>query len=171
MLHGVSAYGEAMAQRARSAVLLPRGTGGLMQQCPAARRRADANLALACVYCLRSFRFRLFRPLDPSRPFTMLRAGPGTKPAHRNRQPCCQPDGCAVVRTKTRMKKIAFFVFLLAVCVAAGRAQESRQDISLSGTCPYRAVYRLFHQRSGALEHSLGSAGQLSVHAHAIKRA
>jgi hypothetical protein len=31
------------------------------------------------------------------------------------------------------MKKIALFVFLLAVCVAAGRAQESRQDISLSG--------------------------------------
>ena len=32
------------------------------------------------------------------------------------------------------MKKIAFLVFLLAVCLAAGRAQESRQDISLSGT-------------------------------------
>jgi opacity protein-like surface antigen len=32
------------------------------------------------------------------------------------------------------MKKIAFIAFLLAVCVAAGRAQESRQDISLSGT-------------------------------------
>jgi opacity protein-like surface antigen len=32
------------------------------------------------------------------------------------------------------MKKIAFITFLLAVCVAAGRAQESRQDISLSGT-------------------------------------
>ena len=32
------------------------------------------------------------------------------------------------------MKKIAIIVFLLAVCVAAGRAQESRQDISLSGT-------------------------------------
>jgi opacity protein-like surface antigen len=32
------------------------------------------------------------------------------------------------------MKKIAFFAFLLAACVAAGRAQESRQDISLSGT-------------------------------------
>jgi opacity protein-like surface antigen len=33
-----------------------------------------------------------------------------------------------------RMKKIALFAFLLVVCVAAGRAQESRQDISLSGT-------------------------------------
>jgi len=32
------------------------------------------------------------------------------------------------------MKKIAFFAILLAVCVSAGRAQESRQDISLSGT-------------------------------------
>ena len=32
------------------------------------------------------------------------------------------------------MKKIAFVAFLLALGVAAGRAQESRQDISLSGT-------------------------------------
>ena len=32
------------------------------------------------------------------------------------------------------MKKIALLVFLLAVSVAAGRAQESLQDISLSGT-------------------------------------
>ncbi len=32
------------------------------------------------------------------------------------------------------MKKIAFIVFLLAACVAAGRAQESRQDVSISGT-------------------------------------
>ena len=32
------------------------------------------------------------------------------------------------------MKKIAFIAFLLAVGVATGRAQESRQDISLSGT-------------------------------------
>ncbi|MGP8225078.1 MAG: outer membrane beta-barrel protein [Terracidiphilus sp.] len=31
------------------------------------------------------------------------------------------------------MKKIAIIACLLAVCVAAGRAQESRQDISLSG--------------------------------------
>jgi opacity protein-like surface antigen len=31
------------------------------------------------------------------------------------------------------MKKIAIIAFLLAVCVAAGRAQESRQDVSLSG--------------------------------------
>ncbi|MGA2888733.1 MAG: outer membrane beta-barrel protein [Terracidiphilus sp.] len=32
------------------------------------------------------------------------------------------------------MKKIALFVFLLAICVSAGYAQESRQDISISGT-------------------------------------
>jgi hypothetical protein len=40
------------------------------------------------------------------------------------------------------MKRIAFLVCLLAVCVAAARAQESRQDISLSGTAliePYKA--------------------------------
>jgi len=40
------------------------------------------------------------------------------------------------------MKRIAFFICLLVVCVAAGRAQESRQDISLSGTAliePYKA--------------------------------
>ncbi len=33
-----------------------------------------------------------------------------------------------------RMKKIAFFTILLALAAAAGRAQESRQDISLSAT-------------------------------------
>jgi len=32
------------------------------------------------------------------------------------------------------MKKIAFFACLLALCAAAASAQESRQDISLSGT-------------------------------------
>ena len=35
------------------------------------------------------------------------------------------------------MKKIAFIAFLLAVCVSVGRAQESRQDISISGTGIY----------------------------------
>jgi outer membrane immunogenic protein len=33
-----------------------------------------------------------------------------------------------------RMKKIALIAFLLAACLAAGRAQESRQDVSISGT-------------------------------------
>jgi outer membrane immunogenic protein len=40
------------------------------------------------------------------------------------------------------MKKIALIAFLLAVSVAAGRAQESRQDISLSGSAlvePFKA--------------------------------
>jgi hypothetical protein len=32
------------------------------------------------------------------------------------------------------MKKIAFLAILLSVCVAVGRTQESRQDISISGT-------------------------------------
>jgi opacity protein-like surface antigen len=31
------------------------------------------------------------------------------------------------------MKKIVLVLFLLAVCVATGRAQESRQDVSISG--------------------------------------
>jgi outer membrane immunogenic protein len=40
------------------------------------------------------------------------------------------------------MKRIAFFVCLLAVCGSAARTQESRQDISLSGTAliePFKA--------------------------------
>jgi len=40
------------------------------------------------------------------------------------------------------MKRIAFFVCLLAVCLPAARAQESRQDFSLSGSGliePYKA--------------------------------
>jgi outer membrane immunogenic protein len=41
-----------------------------------------------------------------------------------------------------RMKKIALYACLLAACAATGIAQESRQDISLSGTAliePFRA--------------------------------
>jgi opacity protein-like surface antigen len=40
------------------------------------------------------------------------------------------------------MKKIVLGVFLLVVCAAAGRAQESRQDVSISGTAliePFKA--------------------------------
>ena len=48
------------------------------------------------------------------------------------------------------MKKIAIIAFLLAVCVAAGRAQESRQDISLSGT--------------GLIEPFIGSSTDVYVH-------
>jgi len=74
------------------------------------------------------------------------------------------------------MKKIAIVAFLLAVCVAAGRAQESRQDISLSGmalvkpfiasssdvqvhsTTPYGALlsYRFMLTPSNALEANYG---------------
>jgi outer membrane immunogenic protein len=47
---------------------------------------------------------------------------------------CSLPAGRLRSReVQDRMKKIALIVFLLAVCVAAGRAQESRQDISISG--------------------------------------
>jgi opacity protein-like surface antigen len=91
------------------------------------------------------------------------------------------------------MKKIAIIAFLLAVCVAAGRAQESRQDISLSGTAliePFigsstdvyvhsttakgaLASYRFMLTPSSALEGNYGityenkinySGGQLGVH-------
>ena len=51
------------------------------------------------------------------------------------------------------MKKIAFIAFLLAVCVAAGRAQESRQDVSLSGT--------------GLIEPFIGSSTDVYVHSTA----
>ena len=49
------------------------------------------------------------------------------------------------------MKKIAFIAFLLAVCGVAVRAQESRQDISLSGTAliePYVASSTLVQVHS-----------------------
>ena len=49
------------------------------------------------------------------------------------------------------MKKIALLAFLLAVCVAAGRAQESRQDVSLSGM--------------GLIEPFIGSPTDVYVHA------
>ena len=50
------------------------------------------------------------------------------------------------------MKKIALFAFLPIVCVAAGRAQESRQDISLSG--------------SGLIEPFIGSQTDVYVHSN-----
>lgn len=51
------------------------------------------------------------------------------------------------------MKKIALFALLLAVYVAAGRAQESRQDISLSGT--------------GLIEPFVASSSDVQVHSNA----
>ncbi len=51
------------------------------------------------------------------------------------------------------MKKIALIAFLLAVCVAAGRAQESRQDISISGM--------------GIVEPFIASSTNVQVHSNA----
>jgi outer membrane immunogenic protein len=51
------------------------------------------------------------------------------------------------------MKKIVFIVFLLAVCVAAGRAQESRQDVSISGM--------------GQIEPFIASSSNVQVHSNA----
>jgi opacity protein-like surface antigen len=50
------------------------------------------------------------------------------------------------------MKKIALFALLLAVCVATARAQESRQDISLSGT--------------GSIEPFVASSTDVQVHSN-----
>jgi opacity protein-like surface antigen len=50
------------------------------------------------------------------------------------------------------MKKIVFVFSLLAVCVAAGHAQESRQDISLSGT--------------GVIEPFVASSTDVQVHSN-----
>jgi hypothetical protein len=64
----------------------------------------------------------------------MLRAGHGRKAgAPESTSP--MPAGRLRSReVQDRMKKIALIAFMLAVSVAAGRAQESRQDVSLSGT-------------------------------------
>ena len=81
------------------------------------------------------------------------------------------------------MKKIALTALLLAVCVAAGRAQESRQDISISGTGliePFKASsttvqvnstpaygglisYRFMLTPSAALEANYGITYQNSI--------
>jgi len=53
------------------------------------------------------------------------------------------------------MKKIAIIAFLLAVCVAAGRAQESRQDVSISGT--------------GLIEPFIASQTDVQVHSNAAE--
>ena len=97
-----------MAQAARAAVLLPRGKGGLKarDQAIGSGHREGRFFQVAQTpsgsASIASDRFRAACPSsDPFRPFTMLRAGPGTKPAHRNRQARCQPDGCAVVRIRT----------------------------------------------------------------------
>ncbi|MFP5235751.1 MAG: outer membrane beta-barrel protein [Acidobacteriota bacterium] len=57
------------------------------------------------------------------------------------------------------MKKIVVVLFLLAVCVAAGRAQESRQDISISGV----GLFEPFIASSTDVQvHSNGALGGLA---------
>lgn len=82
------------------------------------------------------------------------------------------------------MKKIALLAFLLAACVAAGRAQESRQDISISATGliePFKASstdvqvsanrafggllsYRFMLTPTSAIEANYGMTYQNSIH-------
>jgi outer membrane immunogenic protein len=82
------------------------------------------------------------------------------------------------------MKKIVSIAFLLVVCAAAGRAQESRQDVSLSGfgliepfvassttvqvsaTVGYGALgsYRFMLTPSSALEANYGITYQNTIH-------
>ena len=68
------------------------------------------------------------------------------------------------------MKKIAFIAFLLAVCVAAGRAQESRQDISLSGTALVEPFIASSTDVQVSSNRGLRGTGQLPVHADALER-
>ena len=63
-------------------------------------------------------------------------SGARHEPEHRPTAPeCearCRPHGWAVVRFNTN-EEDRFLLFLLAACAVVGRAQESRQDISMSG--------------------------------------
>src|ERR1700689_3376371 len=90
---------------------------------------------------------------------------------------------CSLQEDQDRMKKIAFVVALLAAGVGVGRAQESRQDISLSGfaliepfmassttvqvnsTPAYGALvsYRFMLTPSSALEANYGITYQNSI--------
>jgi outer membrane immunogenic protein len=64
----------------------------------------------------------------------MLRAGPGIRPARRNQKKLfASHERLCSFEDQDRMKKIALVFCLLALCAAAGHAQESRQDVSLSG--------------------------------------
>src|SRR5580658_3925184 len=113
----------------------------------------------------------------------MLRAGYGSNRPRNQTIP--MPAGRLRSReVQDRMKKIALIAFLLAVCVAAGRAQESRQDISISGTVvimPFEASqtdvqvsakrflgamasYRFMLTPSSALEVNYGMTYQNTIH-------
>jgi outer membrane immunogenic protein len=117
----------------------------------------------------------------------MLRAEPGSFPERRNRQARCQPDAYGRLlrrEVQDRMKKIAIFALLLAACATAARAQESRQDFSISGTVliePFiassttvqtsanrafgaLASYRFMLTPTSALEANYGFSYQNSIH-------
>jgi outer membrane immunogenic protein len=68
------------------------------------------------------------------------------------------------------MKKIALIAFLLAVSVAAGRAQESRQDISISGTALIEPFIASSTDVQVHSNYGVWRFGQLPVHAHAFER-
>jgi len=107
----------------------------------------------------------------------------GTGPVRGILEARSYPHGSRSREDQDRMKKIAFLVALLAACVAMGRAQESRQDISLSGfaliepfmsssttvqvnsTPAYGALvsYRFMLTPSSALEANYGITYQNSI--------
>ena len=119
----------------------------------------------------------------PFRPVTILKVGvrrcriPQSISSLPTRGLCSREDS-------DRMKKIVSIVFLLIVCAAAGRAQESRQDVSISGTVllePFKegntdvslaanrgfgvlASYRFMLTPSSALEVNYGIDYQNSLH-------
>jgi opacity protein-like surface antigen len=57
------------------------------------------------------------------------------------------------------MKKIATVLFLLAVCVATGKSQESRQDVSLSGLA---LIPPFVASSTNVQEHSTSAYGALA---------
>ncbi len=111
---GVFAHGAGAGQGAGTAVLLPCGAAGMMLSRACAGSRAlilnsgfvpaqDAYFRRAASIALRDFdrsQATAFRH-GPPRPFTMLRAGPGSNRRTGIDKSRCQPDGCAVVRFRT----------------------------------------------------------------------
>jgi len=63
----------------------------------------------------------------------MLRAGPRHETGAPESTTWLPAGRLSSREVLDRMKKIALIALLLAVCTAVGRAQESRQDISISG--------------------------------------
>jgi outer membrane immunogenic protein len=82
------------------------------------------------------------------------------------------PPGPAVARDQNRMKKFAFIAFLLAVCGSMGRAQESRQDVSLSGMAliePFVASYTTVQVHSTTAYGALASYRFMLTHTIALE--